>query len=153
MQHSRQHGLIAPALLAAFTSCGETLPGTGQGLFILKRSQSGGFAMDWPKITGYVGLTSVILAFLAQFAAKIIPEEETAAYIMDVLRWSGYLWAYASCCMGVFLLKLTRRPLELLWSAVSAGIALYYPVGFLFSLLYFFRAFAKIDHIDKGLPS
>jgi uncharacterized membrane protein YeiH len=109
--------------------------------------------MDWPKITGYVGLTSLMIAIIAQVAARILPEDRLTEHIRDVLRWAGYLWAYACACMGIYLAKLTRRLRELVWAGSAAGLCLFCQSGFLVALIYFFWAYAKLDRIGKGLPS
>lgn len=108
--------------------------------------------MDWPKIISYVGLTSVVVSIIAQIAARIIPEPYHAAQIQDVIRWAGYLWAYASIAMACLLLKLTRRLSEIFWGGASALLCLLFPFGMLFSLIYFFWAYTKLDKMGKGLP-
>jgi hypothetical protein len=108
--------------------------------------------MNWPKVTGYVGVTSAVISILSQAASRIIPEDQFATQLQDIIRWATYLWAYACIVMGLYLKKVTHRPLELVWGGLTAGICLLNPSGLIVALLYFFRAYAKLDRIDNQLP-
>ncbi|MCX7780483.1 MAG: hypothetical protein N2491_06150 [Negativicutes bacterium] len=108
--------------------------------------------MNWPKIIGYVGITSIAVSIVAQFAAKIVPEANTEAQIQDMLRWAGYLWAYAAFIMGIVLLKATRRFSEIVWSLLVSALCLVTPLSFLAAIAYFVRAYAILDGTDWKLP-
>lgn len=108
--------------------------------------------MDWPKLVGYVGLTSIVISLAAHIASRIVPEFQSTAQLQDLIRWSGYLWAYASVVMGIFLMKLTNRTSEVCWGALSALLCLLFQFGMFFAVIYFFHSYAKIDQMNNGLP-
>ena len=108
--------------------------------------------MDWPKLVGYVGLTSIVISFAAHIASRIVPEFQSAEQLQDLIRWSGYLWAYASVVMGIFLMKITHRTTEVCWGSLSALFCLVFQFGTFFAIIYFFRAYAKIDKTNSSLP-
>ncbi|HMM21773.1 MAG TPA: hypothetical protein PKA10_13730 [Selenomonadales bacterium] len=108
--------------------------------------------MNWPKITGYVGVTIISISFLARYCALIIPEPHAHAEIRDVLRWSQYISAYSVLVMGVYLARVLARPAELLLSVLAAAFSLIPVFGFFITVIYLFWAFAKLDREDNGLP-
>lgn len=109
--------------------------------------------MNWPKITGYVALTSISISMVAHIASRIIPEYHLPAQMDDLIRWSGYLWAYAAVAMGIFLMNRTGRLTEVVWGGLASLLCLVLKFGMFFAILYFFRAYAKLDRMDTGLPS
>ncbi len=108
--------------------------------------------MDWAKITGYVGLLCIIVAVLAQMIASVAPNYYELEQSESIVRWSIYLWAYAVVVTGIYLKKKTGQFLELLISLLAGGLCLINWLTVPVALIYFFRAFAKLNKQNDSLP-
>lgn len=105
--------------------------------------------MDWPKITGYVGVTSSAISIVSQIAADIVPEDGTSAQLRDTLRWSKYLTAYVIFIISVYLTKLSHKSFPLYIGSLTAllCLSLRSEMGIGVGLIYFFWAYAKLDKL------
>lgn len=108
--------------------------------------------MDWQKVTGYVGLTCLIISSLAQIIAGILPDYRNTGPIAEFIRWSLFLWAYASIVMGLYLMRLNGQLVECVWGAVAAAFCLVSLFGMFAGLVYFFRSYTKLSKLKDGLP-
>lgn len=108
--------------------------------------------MDWAKIMGYVGLLYIIIAVLAQMIASVAPNYHELEQSDAIIRWSIYLWAYAVVVTGIYLKKKTGQFLELLISLLVSTLCLINWLTVPVTLIYFFRAFAKLNKINNSLP-
>lgn len=108
--------------------------------------------MDWAKIMGYVGLLYIIIAVLAQVIASVAPNYHELEQSDAIVRWSIYLWAYAVVVTGIYLKKKTGQFLELLIGLLVGVLCLINWLTVPVTLIYFFRAFAKLNKINDSLP-
>lgn len=108
--------------------------------------------MNWPKITGYVGVTVISISVLAEYCASIVPEPHIHAEAADVLRWAQYIGAYLVVVTGIYFIRVLKKPKEFWASILMAALSLLPLFGFLIIIGYFFWAFAKLDNEDGGLP-
>lgn len=106
----------------------------------------------WVKVTGYVGLTCLIIASLAQIIAGIVPDYRNIGQTDRIVRWAVYLWTYASVVMGVYLMRKSGRLTECLWGIIVAFCCLESFSGLLVGVIYFFRSFVKLSKMKNGLP-
>ncbi|MDU4960534.1 MAG: hypothetical protein E6X17_07710 [Sporomusaceae bacterium] len=109
--------------------------------------------MNWPKITGYVGITSCMISVVSQIASSIIPEHGYQNQIQDMLRWSSFLWAYTIFTMAVYLAKYAQKPSYIVFGLATALLCLSVraEAGYSLGIGYSFWAYAKLDQ-NPGLP-
>ncbi|KYZ75010.1 hypothetical protein AXX12_15645 [Anaerosporomusa subterranea] len=110
--------------------------------------------MNWPKITGYVGVTSSVISIVSQVASTIVPEQGYHNQIYDMLRWSSFLWAYAIFTMAVYLSKTLERPIHVVFGLATALLCLSLRAewGYGVGIAYSFWAYAKLDQKPGNLP-
>jgi hypothetical protein len=110
--------------------------------------------MNWPKITGYVGVTSSAISIVSQVASTIIPEQGYPDQIRDMLRWSKFVWAYSIFAMAVYLSKTSEKPIYVLFGLATAllCLSLRTELGYGVGIAYSFWAYAKLDQKPGNLP-
>ena len=108
--------------------------------------------MNWSKVTGYVGLMCIVIAALAQIIAAVAPDFHDLEQAEEIIRWSIYLWAYATVVTGFFLKQKTGHFSELIWGILASMLVLAPHLTLPTLLIYFFRAFAKLSKLNDGLP-
>lgn len=110
--------------------------------------------MDWPKITGYVGVTSSAISIIAQISSAIIPEQGLDNQVRDTLRWSNFLWSYAIVTMALYITRTSHKPIYV-WIGIAIALfclSLRSEFGIGIGLIYFFWAYAKLDQRSGNLP-
>ena len=110
--------------------------------------------MNWPKVAGYVGVTSSAVSIVSQLAATIIPEQDFHERLSDILRWSSYFWSYAIIAMSAYLCKISLKPIHIVIGVILALTCLFIRAEVVYGIgiVYFFWAYAKLDQNPENLP-
>lgn len=110
--------------------------------------------MNWPKITGYVGVTSSAISMISQISSTIIPEHGFQEQLRDMLRWSAFFWSYAIFTMALYLGKTSQRSIHV-WVGIATALlclSIRSEFGYGIGIIYFFWAYAKLDQRPGHLP-